>query len=119
MTTTTVARPIRRRTPGIELPACPHDVEAVALDVRCDDCDGAGMVQAPEWTAWAERHEKAIAARARELAPFQSVEAYCERDPLPETPEEIACSECDGLGYVLTPRGAAILQLIDRYRRVR
>lgn len=70
----------------------------LGYETFCPDCRGAGMVQDPGWAAWWAEHP------GGELPPAG--------DPLLQTPEEVPCSTCEGHGWRLTDRGAAIIQLI-------
>lgn len=89
----------------------------VALDLRCSDCEGTGLVINPEveawWTGFEAYHAKRQAAgfgdRSGALTAWEALEGNA------PSPAELGCGECESKGWVLTPAGSAILALVSRH----
>jgi len=98
----------KAREAPIAIPGC-VDVEGagVELERTCTECDGEGIVYAPEWREWSAACD----------ASGMSLDEYQREHPMPEGPEEVECGECDGSGFQLTQAGYDLLAFMRRHGR--
>lgn len=87
-----------------------------ALEIKCETCDGAGMVYNPVWQEW-----NAALDRWRAEYPggidrigTADLDHYYREHPMPKAPEEYPCGECEGAGTTPTEFGAAVLSFLGK-----
>jgi len=87
------------------------------LEVRCANCNGTGVVLSSDWWDWADwwrlcrRTIDGLTGAAR----LAAIEAFERDHPEPDTPEGVACGECDGTGYRLLDDGRRLIEFIRRH----
>ena len=88
-----------------------HDL---VLDTPCQDCEGKG------WTipyVWTKRRATEIQWRTSlDHSPTkEEIQQWDIENPTPNSPEEVNCIHCRGIGAILTADGAALYTFLDRY----
>jgi hypothetical protein len=78
------------------------------LDHPCGRCSACGRIENPEWIAWSIEYDRAK-SQGNELRLKDLM------DSQPELGQELACPECEGVGFIPTPAGAAIIKVMKRH----
>ena len=77
----------------------------ILLDDACKSCGGKGRTTNPEWLEWDNQRRQAKA----------SFSGWLVEHPFPDSAEQLTCTECKGLGMMLTEDGQALLAFFERY----
>lgn len=87
------------------------DATGRRMELLCSHCKGSGFITSPDWLGynakWQDEHVYEM--------PLSGRDEWERERPMPEGPEEIACGECEGIGWVLTEPGRALLDFIRRH----